>query len=228
MDRLFLLPVVVIVDTMMFDFIQFLNRINHKSPHFKLCNKLLVNNSCLDIAASHAATYLKLIREVYRGILEKEHTDKDFDNFYQTRKSLLIAFGYSDKATESSFDTNTNFGNATASPSSKQMLRDSLGSASENAQPLLVNVQNGMDLDRLKTYFDVDGNEFIDASRFCNKDELPRIEVLLADISMKKKNCFLLGLTSFLRFYGEEEIRKHLANIVNMTFTSSRSFSITS
>ena len=89
--------------------------------------------------------------------------------------------------------------------------------ASENAQPLLVNVQNGMDLDRLKTYFDVDGNEFIDASRFCNKDELPRIEVLLADISMKKKNCFLLGLTSFLRFYGEEEIRKHLANIVNMT-----------
>ena len=37
--------------------------------------------------------------------------------------------------------------------------------ASENAQPLLVNVQNGMDLDRLKTYFDVDGNEFIDASR---------------------------------------------------------------
>jgi len=37
---------------------------------------------------------------------------------------------------------------------------------------------------------------------------------------MKKKNCFLLGLTSFLRFYGEEEIRKHLANIVNMTIAS--------
>lgn len=88
---------------------------------------------------------------------------------------------------------------------------------SENAQPLLVNVQNGMDLDRLRTHFDVDGNEFIDASRFCNKDELPRIEVLLADISTKKKNCFLVGLTSFLRFYGEEEIRKHLASIVSMT-----------
>lgn len=93
--------------------------------------------------------------------------------------------------------------------------------ASENAQPLLVNVQNSKDLNRIKTHFDVDGNnEFIDASRFCNKDELPRIETLLADISTKRKKCFLVGLTSFLRFYGEEEIKKYLASIVNMTISS--------
>lgn len=93
--------------------------------------------------------------------------------------------------------------------------------ASENAQPLLVNVQNSKDLNRIKTHFDVDGNnEFIDASIFCNKDELPRIETLLADISTKRKKCFIVGLTSFLRFYGEEEIKKYLDSIVNMTISS--------
>ena len=91
--------------------------------------------------------------------------------------------------------------------------------ASENAQPLLVNVQNGNDLDRIVTHFSVDDNDIIDASEFCNKDELPRIETLLSNISTEKKNCFLVGLTSFLRFYGEEEIKKHLASIINMTIS---------
>lgn len=91
--------------------------------------------------------------------------------------------------------------------------------ASENAQPLLVNVQNGNDLDRIVTHFSVDDNDNIDASEFCNKDELPRIETLLSNISTEKKNCFLVGLTSFLRFYGEEEIKKHLASIINMTIS---------
>ena len=86
-----------------------------------------------------------------------------------------------------------------------------------DAQPLIVNVQNGNDLEKVITHFDVDGNIIIDAASFCNKDELPRIETLLASISLEKKKCFLVGLTSFLRFYGEDELRKHLANIINMT-----------
>ena len=47
---------------------------------------------------------------------------------------------------------------------------------SENVQPLLVNVQNSTDLDKLITHFNVDENYVIHASEFCNKDELPRIE----------------------------------------------------
>lgn len=90
---------------------------------------------------------------------------------------------------------------------------------SKNAQPLLVNVQNGDDLDKIVTHFDVDENDIIDASTFCKKDELLRIETLLADISTRKKNCILVGLTSFLRFYGEEEIKTYLATIVNMTIS---------
>lgn len=91
--------------------------------------------------------------------------------------------------------------------------------ASENAQPLLVNVNNGEDLDKVITHFNVDGNAIINASLFCNKDELPRIETLLAKISTENKKCFIIGLTSFLRFYGEDEVRKYLSNIINMTIT---------
>ncbi|MEG0979878.1 MAG: BREX-4 system phosphatase PglZ [Oscillospiraceae bacterium] len=88
--------------------------------------------------------------------------------------------------------------------------------ASENAQPLLVNVHNSNDLDSLITHFEVDGNSIVDAAKFCNKDELPRIEMLLDSISSKKENFFLVGLTSFLRFYGEEEIKKQLTSMINM------------
>ena len=89
--------------------------------------------------------------------------------------------------------------------------------ASENVQPLLVNVKNGDDLDQIRTHFNVGGNEIIQASSFCNDDELPRIEMLLEKISAEKKNYFLFGLTSFLRFLGEDEIKKYLSNIINMT-----------
>ena len=91
--------------------------------------------------------------------------------------------------------------------------------ASNDAQPLLVDVQNGDDLKKVLTHFDVDGNLILDASGFCNKDELPRMEALLADISSETKNCFLIGLTSLLRFYGEEELRYYLGNIINMSIS---------
>lgn len=91
--------------------------------------------------------------------------------------------------------------------------------ASNDAQPLLVDVQNGDDLEKVLTQFDVDGNQILDASKFCNKDELPRIETLLASISSETKNCFLIGLTSFLRLQGEEELRNYLKNIINMSIS---------
>lgn len=91
---------------------------------------------------------------------------------------------------------------------------------SENVQPLLVNVQNSEDLDKILTYFNVGENVVINASEFCNKDGLPRIETVLNEMATEKKNCFLVGLTSFMRFLGEEEIKKHLTNIINMTITS--------
>ncbi len=84
---------------------------------------------------------------------------------------------------------------------------------SENAQPLLVNIQNTYDLNKIITHFDVNGNEMINASRFCNKDELPRLETVLAKISNGSGRCFLIGLTSFLKFQGEKEVKKYLSSI---------------
>ncbi len=91
--------------------------------------------------------------------------------------------------------------------------------ASENAQPFLVNIQNAYDLNKIITHFDVNGNEMINAAKFCKKDELPRMETLLAKISNKNERCFLTGLTSFLRFQGEEEVKKCLSSIIHMTIT---------
>ncbi len=51
------------------------------------------NNSCLAMAANNARTHSQLIREVFRSILEKNVTDRCFNEFYQQRKSLLMAFG---------------------------------------------------------------------------------------------------------------------------------------
>ncbi|WP_273401282.1 BREX-4 system phosphatase PglZ [Traorella massiliensis] len=86
-----------------------------------------------------------------------------------------------------------------------------------NAQPLIVDIQNGNDLEKILTHFNVDGNIILDVTKFCRKDEMPRIETLLATITSETKNCFLRGLTSLLRLYGEEELRNILGTIINTT-----------
>lgn len=90
---------------------------------------------------------------------------------------------------------------------------------SENAQTLIVDVQNGNDLAELLNHFRVDGNTFIPASLFSNKDELPRIETLLEEISKNKKSIFITELTSFLKFQGEKELHHQLLNLLNMTIS---------
>lgn len=86
-----------------------------------------------------------------------------------------------------------------------------------NAQPLIVDIQNGNDLEKILTHFNVDGNIILDVTKFCRKDEMPRIETLLATITSETRNCFLRGLTSLLRLYGEEELRNILGTIINTT-----------
>lgn len=41
--------------------------------------------------------------------------------------------------------------------------------ASNDAQPLLVDIQNSDDLEKVLTHFGVDGNLILDASKFCKK-----------------------------------------------------------
>lgn len=86
--------------------------------------------------------------------------------------------------------------------------------SSTNTQPLLINVNNPKDLDTILTTFNVGENIFLDVSSLCNKDELPQIENVIEQITSNEKNLFVIGLTSFLRFYGEEEIKSLLNEII--------------
>lgn len=51
------------------------------------------NNWCLNDAASHSSSIKDLISNVYRGILSKNHKDKDFWECYESRKTLLNQIG---------------------------------------------------------------------------------------------------------------------------------------
>lgn len=84
-----------------------------------------------------------------------------------------------------------------------------------DAQPLIVDVQNGNDLNEIITHFSVDNNIVASATDFCKNDELPRTESLLAIISSETKNYFLCGLTSLMRLCGEEELKRELDTIIN-------------
>lgn len=89
--------------------------------------------------------------------------------------------------------------------------------ASDNFQPLLVNVNNRDDLNSIINYYDVDTYEVFRMKDFCKTDELPSIENVLGKISTAKKKSIFLGLTSFLKFFGDKEVKKHLINVVNMS-----------
>lgn len=51
------------------------------------------NNWCLNDAAAHSSSIKDLVTNVYRGILSKNHKDKDFWECYESRKTLLNQIG---------------------------------------------------------------------------------------------------------------------------------------
>lgn len=51
------------------------------------------NNWCLNEAAAHSSSIKDLVANVYRGILSKNHKDKDFWECYESRKTLLNQIG---------------------------------------------------------------------------------------------------------------------------------------
>ena len=79
--------------------------------------------------------------------------------------------------------------------------------------------KNGDDLDRIVTHFSVDDNDIIDASEFCNKDELPRIETLLANISTEKKKMFSCRVDFIFKILRRRRNKKYLVSIINMTIS---------
>ncbi len=87
----------------------------------------------------------------------------------------------------------------------------------DNVQPLILDVQNQKDWTDIIMYYNVGSNKVIKVSDYCKKDELPQIDALFNDLETKTGIYFVTGLTSFLRLFGEQKLRKVLVQILSMT-----------
>lgn len=87
----------------------------------------------------------------------------------------------------------------------------------DNVQPLILDVQNQKNWNDIITYYNVGSNKIVKMSDYCKKDELPLIDILFNDLETKEGTYFIIGLTSFLKLSGEQELKKVLGQILSMT-----------
>lgn len=86
-----------------------------------------------------------------------------------------------------------------------------------NISPMLVDVQNHHDWNKIVSHYNVGSNMMIKASDYCKQDQLPRMDELYFDLENKPGNIFITGLSSFLKLLGEEELRNVLTEILSLT-----------
>lgn len=90
----------------------------------------------------------------------------------------------------------------------------------DDYQPLIVDVQNREDLSKLLAEFcpmTPEAPKSIPVSQYSDMDEFPRIENLLHDLQTKAYDCFVTGLSSYLRLMGEEKLTAQLNEILHMS-----------
>lgn len=85
-----------------------------------------------------------------------------------------------------------------------------------NMQPLIVDVQNIDDLSALITHFNVGDNHFVKASEFAAEDEFPRMDSLLSYVAEYAGNCFVIGLSAFLKLQGDDCVSNTIRNLLAM------------
>lgn len=88
----------------------------------------------------------------------------------------------------------------------------------ENIGPLVVDIQNKVDLDSLMIYYNLPQNSIIYASdpKFCKRDEFPAIANILDILSKEKKNFFVREIASFYRLKGENALVQVLMELLSM------------
>ena len=87
----------------------------------------------------------------------------------------------------------------------------------DNVQPMIVDVQNQNDRNAVLMYYNVGSNKVIKASDYCKQDELPQIDALFHDLETNSGRFFVTGLSSYLKLYGEQELKKVMGEILSMT-----------
>ena len=89
----------------------------------------------------------------------------------------------------------------------------------ENIGPLVVDVQNRVDLDAIVTYYNLPKNKFIYASatKFCKYDALPSIDSLMYFLKRETGICFVRELSSLFRLKGEKYLKQSLSELLSMS-----------
>lgn len=87
----------------------------------------------------------------------------------------------------------------------------------ENPQPLIVDIQCRKSLNNLLTHFCLGTIKAVPASDFCGKDGLPQLEELFNSLQTRTEDCFVTGLTSFLKLQGEYELSSKIRELLGMT-----------
>lgn len=84
---------------------------------------------------------------------------------------------------------------------------------STKAWPLIVDVQNKQDLADIIDFFKVGDNQFPSVEKFCNQDEILKLDELYAAIANNSGNTFISGITGFLKLRGEKETNNSLKTL---------------
>lgn len=82
--------------------------------------------------------------------------------------------------------------------------------------PIIVDVQNEPDQAELVQHYHVGTNELIPASKYCAPDEMPRYEELLNDLATANGVLIVIGVTSYLKLDGEQELQRFLCKLLSM------------
>ncbi len=88
-----------------------------------------------------------------------------------------------------------------------------------SGEPLIVDVQNKVDLNTIMLHYKLPQNIFLHASdtEFCNADEFPIISNILERLATENRNFFVGEISSFFMLKGEKALLQELKEILSMT-----------
>lgn len=88
----------------------------------------------------------------------------------------------------------------------------------DDVEPLIVDVQNGADLDAIMIHYKLPQNVFLCASdtEFCKTDEFPIIPNILERLSNENRNFFVSEISSFFMLKGEKALVQELKELLSM------------
>ena len=87
---------------------------------------------------------------------------------------------------------------------------------SKKFQPIIVDIQNSIDFERLKERFPSSFYSYINAGSYCKKDTYLRLDTLKNDISKSDDDLFVTGVSSFLRLQGKDELHSQLRILLDL------------